>query len=164
MGRRVPNYFNLAVIIFVALGSTACSYSLAVTGGTIGQPTFYTALNLVPPGEPGYGATANWISAFNGTNAGAAVIGALFSSWFANWAGRKRSIQLGCMIAIIGGAVTAGSVSAAMFVTGRLISGLAIGILVTGKRVNLLIAQPTKRDKSSRCISQNWRRPRRVAS
>lgn len=131
MFNRIPNTFNLLVVIYVALGSTTCSYSLAVTGSTIGQPTFYTALGMVPPGEPGYTGTANLISAFNGSNAAGGLAGCIFSAWFADWAGRKRSIQLGCLIAIVGGAITAASVDPAMFIVGRLISGLATGLLVT---------------------------------
>ena len=129
--RRIPNYFNLLVIIYVAVGSTACSYSLAVIGGTIGQPTFYSALGMAPPGSPDYGGTANLISAFNGANAAGGFLGALFSSWFSNWAGRKRSIQLGCAVAIVGGAIGAGSVNPGMFIVARLISGIGTGILVT---------------------------------
>ena len=30
--KHIPNTFNLAVVIYVALGSTACSYGLAVIG------------------------------------------------------------------------------------------------------------------------------------
>ena len=32
MGRKLPNAFNLIVVIYVALGSTACSYGLAIIG------------------------------------------------------------------------------------------------------------------------------------
>ena len=30
MGKLIPNAFNLAVVIYVALGSTACSYGMAI--------------------------------------------------------------------------------------------------------------------------------------
>jgi MFS family permease len=119
------------ILQYVALGSTACSYSLAVTGSTIGQPTFYTSLGMVPPGEPGYSGTANLISAFNGGNAAGNFIGNMFTSWLANFVGRKRAIQLGCVITSIGAAITCGAVNPAMFVVGRLISGFGTGILVT---------------------------------
>lgn len=66
MGKLVPNVFNLLVVIFVALGSTSCSYGMAVIGTTIGQPSFYTTLKLAPQGEAGYSKTAQWIGAFNG--------------------------------------------------------------------------------------------------
>jgi len=131
MGRLIPNSFNLAVVLYVALGSTACSYGLSVLGSTIGQPTFYTGLNMAPPGSPGYSHTANLISAYNGANSGGAILGAGFTSWFADWAGRKRSIQLGALILVIGGAISAASVNPAMFIIARTIAGVGIGMLIT---------------------------------
>ena len=67
MGKLIPNAFNLAVVIFVALGSTSCSYGMAIIGSTIGQPSFFTSLKLASQGEPGYSRTAEYIGAFNGT-------------------------------------------------------------------------------------------------
>ncbi|KAH8807242.1 arabinose-proton symporter [Xylogone sp. PMI_703] len=131
MGKLIPNTFNLIVVLYVALGSTACSYGLSVIGSTIGQPTFYTGLNMAPPGSPGYSKTANLISAYNGVNSGGAIIGAAFTAWFADWAGRKRSIQLGALILAIGGAISAGSVNPAMFIVARTIAGVGIGMLIT---------------------------------
>ena len=144
MGKRVPNAFNLLIVIYAALGSTACSYGLAVIGSTIGQPTFYTALNMAPPGTPGYSDSANLISAYNGVNSAGAIMGATFVAWYANYAGRKRSIQLGALIQIIGGALSAGSISPGMFIVARLITGecsssvdptdslgIGIGLLIT---------------------------------
>jgi sugar porter (SP) family MFS transporter len=131
MGKLIPNVFNLIVVLYVALGSTACSYGLSVIGSTIGQPTFYTGLKMAPPGQPGYSHTANLISAYNGVNSGGAILGAGFTSWFANWAGRKRSIQLGAFILVIGGALSAGSVNPAMFIVARTIAGIGIGMLIT---------------------------------
>lgn len=66
MGKLIPNAFNLAVVVYVALGSTACSYGMAIIGSTIGQPSFYVSLGLAPAGEPGYSRTAEFIGAFNG--------------------------------------------------------------------------------------------------
>ena len=123
MGRLVPNAFNLLVVIYAAFGSTACSYGLAVIGSTIGQPTFYTSLDMSPPGTPGYPESANLISAYNGINSVGAIIGAAFVSWYANYAGRKRTIQLGALVQIVGGALSAGSISPAMFIVARLVTG-----------------------------------------
>lgn len=50
---------------------------------------------------------------------------------FAQYAGRKRSIQLGATIVIIGGALCAGSVNVAMFIVSRFIAGVGIGVLIT---------------------------------
>lgn len=40
MGKLIPNTFNLAVVIYVALGSTACSYGMAIIGSDISTPFF----------------------------------------------------------------------------------------------------------------------------
>ncbi|PGH03418.1 hypothetical protein AJ79_07384 [Helicocarpus griseus UAMH5409] len=132
MGRLVPNVFNLAVVVFVALGSTACSYGMAVISSTIGQPSFYLDFNLAPQGEPGYEHTSNLIGAMNGLNSAGSALGCAIISWSADAIGRKRSLQWGTFVMIIGAALCAGSVSMAMFLVSRFIAGVGIGILITG--------------------------------
>ncbi|KAK4502547.1 hypothetical protein PRZ48_005972 [Zasmidium cellare] len=131
MGRYIPNAFNLLVVIYVALGSTACSYGLAILGSTIGQPSFYTSLSLAPQGSPGYARTANLIAAFNGVSSGGAALGALYNSWSANALSRKHTIQIGAVILSIGAGLCAGSVNVGMFIFARLFAGFGIGVLVT---------------------------------
>lgn len=129
--KYIPNGFNFLVVLFVALGSTACSYGMAIIGSTIGQPSFYTSLNLAPQGEAGYGRTAEYIGAFNGVNSAGSAIGAAICSWSADKFGRKRTIQLAAGVLVIGAAICAGSINNGMFLAGRLINGLGIGALVT---------------------------------
>ena len=146
MGKLIPNAFNLAVVIYVALGSTACSYGMAIIGyvthpsvlslltsysSTIGQPSFYASLGLAPQGEPGYSRTAQYIGAFNGVNSAGSAIGAALCSYFADKYSRKRTIQFAACILIVGAAICAGSINNAMFLVGRVINGLGIGALVT---------------------------------
>ncbi|OAL23855.1 hypothetical protein AYO20_10875 [Fonsecaea nubica] len=131
MGKLIPNAFNLAVVIFVALGSTACSYGMAIIGSTIGQPSFYESLKLAPAGEPGYGRTTEYIGAFNGVNSAGSAIGAAACAYFADKYSRKHTIQVAAIILVIGAAICAGSVNNAMFMVGRVINGLGIGALVT---------------------------------
>ncbi|PGH22944.1 hypothetical protein AJ80_02993 [Polytolypa hystricis UAMH7299] len=132
MARLFPNAFNLAVVIFVALGSTACSYGMAIISSTIGQPSFYKDFNLAMQGEPGYDHTSNMIGAMNGLNSAGSAFGCAFIAWSADAYGRKRSLQLGAIVLIIGAALCAGSVNIAMFLVARFIAGLGIGILITG--------------------------------
>ncbi|KMU89220.1 sugar transporter [Coccidioides immitis H538.4] len=132
MGKLVPNAFNLAVVIFVALGSTACSYGMAIISSTIGQPSFYHDFNLAKQGEPGYGRTSSLIGAMNGLNSAGSAFGCAFLSWSADRYGRLRSLQIGSLILVIGAALCAGSVNMAMFLVARFIAGFGIGILVTG--------------------------------
>ena len=127
MGKLIPNAFNLLVVIYVALGSTACSYGMAIIGSTIGQPSFYVSLGLAPQGEPGYSRTAQYIGAFNGVNSAGSAIGAAVCSWAADKFSRKRTIQAAAGILIIGAALCAGANSNALFLVGRVINGLGIG-------------------------------------
>lgn len=69
------------------------------------------------------------IGALNGANSGGAFVGCIISAWAADKFGRKRAIQLGCAILIVGGALNAGSVSIAMFGVGRAVAGVGSGIL-----------------------------------
>jgi len=69
------------------------------------------------------------IGALNGVNSAGAIIGCLTSAWSADAWGRKRTIQLGCAILVVGGALCSGSVSIGMFIAGRVIAGVGAGIL-----------------------------------
>ncbi|KKP06196.1 hypothetical protein THAR02_01709 [Trichoderma harzianum] len=131
MSRYVPNLYNFWIVIFVALGSAACAYSIAVIGSTTGQPSFYRSLGLAMQGEPGYSRTNHLIGAFNGVNSAGAALGAIQSAWLMERYSRKYTIQLGALIQIIGGALCAGSINVGMFLAGRFIVGWAIGILYT---------------------------------
>lgn len=65
----IPNLFNFWVVVYVAVGATACSYGLAIIGSTIGQPSFYASLGLeADPTAADYDRTAELIGAFNGTS------------------------------------------------------------------------------------------------
>ena len=65
---------------------------------------------------PGHRYTSNLISTFNGVNSAGGVLGAVFTAWFANFAGRKKTIQLACIVQIGGGAICAGAVNPGILV------------------------------------------------
>lgn len=135
--RYIPNTFNLLVVIGVALGSTACSYGMSVISSTIGQPSFYIDLGLAPQGESGYARTSQLIGAFNGVNSAGSAIAAAFTAWSANRIGRLRSIELGALVTVIGGALCAGSVNVSMFLVARFIAGWGVGTLITVSRLGV---------------------------
>nr|OQO18026.1 hypothetical protein B0A51_14109 [Rachicladosporium sp. CCFEE 5018] len=128
-GKHIVNLYNLWVVVYVALGTLATAYGLAVIGSTVGQPNFYTYFDLATAGEPGYAYTTNIIGALNGVNSAGAILGCLTSAWSADAYGRKRTIQLGCIILIVGGALCSGAVDMAIFLVGRVIAGIGAGIL-----------------------------------
>lgn len=131
MGKRIPNAFNLLVVIAAALGSTCCSYGMAVISSTIGQPSFYSNLGLAPQGEPGYDRTAELIGAFNGVNSAGSALAAVFTAWSSDKWGRLRTMQMGCIFSIVGAALCAGSVNVAMFMVARIVAGWGVGMLIT---------------------------------
>ncbi|KAK3722527.1 hypothetical protein LTR37_002519 [Vermiconidia calcicola] len=128
-GKHIVNTYNLFVVIFVALGTFSTAYGLAIIGSTVGQPNFYTYFNLAPQDEPGYAHTTNIIGALNGVNSAGAILGCLTSAYTADRYSRKRTIELGCIVLIVGGTLCAGSISIGMFLAGRVIAGIGSGIL-----------------------------------
>ncbi|KAL2425366.1 MFS-type transporter criB [Exophiala dermatitidis] len=129
LNKIVVNTYNLWVVVFVALGTISTAYGLAIIGSTVGQPNFYTYFNLATSGQPGYDHTTNIIGALNGVNSAGAIAGCIYQAWSADVYGRKRTMQVGCVILIVGGALCAGAYDMAMFLVGRFVAGLGAGIL-----------------------------------
>jgi MFS family permease len=65
--------------------------------------------------------------AINGLFQTGGLIGALACSWVSDTLGRRKAIFIACCICVVGGALQTGSVHVAMFITARLLTGLAIG-------------------------------------
>ena len=123
------NQYNLWVVVFVAIGTISTAYGLAIIGSTVGQPNFYSYFNLATQEEPGYDHTTNMIGALNGVNSAGAIAGCISQAWTSDKYGRKRTMQIGSVILIIGGALCAGAADMAMFLVGRFIAGMGSGIL-----------------------------------
>lgn len=125
----------------------------------------YKYFNLAPQGEQGYTHTTNIIGALNGVNSAGAIIGCIISAWSADAYSRKRTIQLGCIILIIGGALCAGAANIGMFLAGRVIAGIGSGILA-GQYLSPIDCR-TLLNLSSQslfpCIKAKSRRPKPVA-
>lgn len=124
---RPRNLYNFIVALFVAFGSLSYGYASSISAATIGQQSWYDYMKLVQ----GTSYTNSIIGVINCIYSIGGVFGCIFNMWSAEYFGRKRSIQMSCLIAILGGALMTGSVNIAMFVVSRLITGFAIGILVT---------------------------------
>ncbi|EKM78126.1 hypothetical protein AGABI1DRAFT_114945 [Agaricus bisporus var. burnettii JB137-S8] len=79
------------------------------------------------------------VSTFNG----GCFIGAAFAGWFNDKWGRKRSIQIGCVIAMWGCAMQAGASNVATLLIGRIIGGISVGVLsMTVPLYNTEVAPP----------------------
>lgn len=95
-------------------------YDSGVITSTIGQPTFLEYF-----GEPSAAETGGIVSSFTG----GAILGALAVSWLADAVGRKKTVFIGGCISTVGCALQAGAATIAMLIAGRLIAGIAVGIL-----------------------------------
>ncbi|KAK5162298.1 hypothetical protein LTS14_000645 [Recurvomyces mirabilis] len=124
---RPRNLYNFGVALFVAVGSLCYGYASSISAALIGQPSWYAYMNLVP-GTPHTNAI---LGAINGVYAAGGAFGCVFNMWSSEKLGRKRSIQVGCCISIVGAAVMTGSVDVPMFIVSRFIMGFGIGVLVT---------------------------------
>ncbi|KAI3605907.1 mfs sugar [Moniliophthora roreri] len=74
---------------------------------------------------------------------GGCFFGAAAAGWFNDRFGRKRTIQIGSLVALWGCAMQAGAHNTATLIVGRVVAGLAIGILsMTVPLYNTEIAPP----------------------
>lgn len=124
---RPRNAYNFFVALFVAVGSLCYGYASSISAALIGQPSWYAYMGLVP--ETSYSQAI--LGAINGVYAAGGAFGCVFNMWGCEVLGRKRSIQLGCVISIVGAAIMTGSIGIPMFIVSRFIMGFGIGILVT---------------------------------
>ncbi|CAO2654537.1 Nn.00g112700.m01.CDS01 [Neocucurbitaria sp. VM-36] len=113
------NKYNFLCILYVTCGSIFYGYDSGCTTSILGYPAFIEYYHL----------DSTLIGAFGSAYYGGAVIG-MASNWFLpDRIGRLRSIQIGCVIGIIGIAMQTGAPSFAVFCTGRIIGGYASGVI-----------------------------------
>jgi MFS family permease len=124
---RPRNWYNFSVALFVAFGSLSYGYASSISAATIGTPAWYDYMGL----ESGSSYATSIIGVINCIYSIGGMLGCFYNMWSAEYFGRKRSIQMSCVMAIVGAALMTGSVDVAMFCVSRLIMGFAIGILVT---------------------------------
>ncbi|KPI40239.1 Quinate permease [Cyphellophora attinorum] len=124
---RPRNKYNFFVALFVAVGSLCYGYASSISAALIGQPSWYDYMGL----EAGSSYSQAILGLINGIYAAGGAVGCVFNMWACEALGRKKSIQLGCVISIVGAAIMTGSIDIPMFVVSRFIMGFGIGILVT---------------------------------
>jgi MFS family permease len=65
--------------------------------------------------------------AINGVYYGGGALGCWSMSYLADYFGRRRSVQIICVVCIISAALQAGSIHIAMLLVSRLLNGISIG-------------------------------------
>jgi len=109
-------------VAFVALGSVTYGYSSSIIATTLGQPSFieYFELDTRPD-------STNIQGAINGLFQAGGFIGTLVCYLVADWLGRRKALAFWSIVAIVSGALQAGSVTIGMFMAMRGVSGASIG-------------------------------------
>ncbi|KAG6909494.1 hypothetical protein DXG01_017216 [Tephrocybe rancida] len=126
----VINWYTWRCALFATVGSLLYGIDSGIISTTISHPSF----------------TA-YFAPYTSDIAGA-VVSTFFggSLWSADYWGRKRTIMFASVCAIIAGATQAGSINVGMLITGRIVGGVAVGILhMTIPIYNSEIAPPSKR-------------------
>ncbi|KIM97589.1 hypothetical protein OIDMADRAFT_44281 [Oidiodendron maius Zn] len=128
--------YEHTVILFAAFGSLFTGYSAAIIVATVGQPSWYRSLNLESDTTaPGYSHTTTIIGAANGVFFAGGTLGCILGGWLGDKLGRVNGFRVAATVGIIGAAIQTGAANQAMYLVGRVITGLAAG--------QTMVAMPT---------------------
>jgi len=114
--------FNFFVAAFAAIGSFLFGYDSGIIGSVI-SPNFIQFHSYF--NNPGPNITGAIVSTF----AGGCFFGAWAAGAMADRIGRKRTIQVGSLVAVIGCSLQTGARNVSYLLVGRVVAGLAIGVL-----------------------------------
>ncbi|KAK9367893.1 general substrate transporter [Lipomyces kononenkoae] len=118
--QKKVNAYTWACGLFAAVGSLLYGIDSGIVSTVISQPTFAMYFTPFTPSIKG---------AVVSTFGAGSVFGVFFAGWSADYLGRKKSIAIGAVIALIAGIIQAASVHVGMLIAGRIIGGFAVGIM-----------------------------------
>ncbi|KAK6373711.1 uncharacterized protein PV06_10334 [Exophiala oligosperma] len=135
--KQAVNLYTWGCALFAAVGSLLYGIDSGIVSTTISHPSF---LEYFAPFNPSIkGAVVSTFGA-------GSVFGVWFSSWSADYYGRKITIMIAAVIALVAGIIQAASVHVGMLIAGRIIGGFAVGMMnMTIPIYNSEIAPPSKR-------------------
>ncbi|THU85524.1 sugar transporter [Dendrothele bispora CBS 962.96] len=126
-------FYNVFIAAFSSIGAFLFGYDSGIIASVLTMRHFINHFGNDPSIQ---GAV---VSTFNG----GCFFGAAGAGWANDKFGRKRTIQLGCLWALWGCAMQAGASNIATLIVGRVVAGIAIGILsMTVPLYNTEIAPP----------------------
>ncbi|KZT35508.1 general substrate transporter [Sistotremastrum suecicum HHB10207 ss-3] len=114
--------YNIFTAVFASIGAFLFGYDSGVIASVLTFPSFTNQFGFHGSDDPRS-------SAVVATFTGGCFFGAAAAGWSSDRLGRKRTIQIGCLWALLGCALQAGGSNIATLMVGRIIAGFAIGIL-----------------------------------
>jgi MFS family permease len=86
---------------------------------------------------------------------GGSFLGALVSGYLPDKLGRRRAIQIGCAIWVIGSIISCAAQNIGMLIVGRFINGISVGIC--SAQVPVYVSELAPPSKRGRVVgSQQW--------
>ncbi|KPI35193.1 High-affinity glucose transporter [Cyphellophora attinorum] len=126
--------FTVRCAVFATVGSLIYGYDSGIISTTLGQAAFPTYFNNPSPDLTG---------AIVSTYSGGQGVGNLLGGWLGDLLGRKLTIWLATSLALIGAVLQTAAVNIEMFLVGRIIAGVAIGLVYSVASIyNAEIAPP----------------------
>ena len=111
--------YQTLCIVYICFGACFNGYDSGITSSVLAYKSFLTFFDL----------NNLTFGAFNSAYYAACEVGTALNWWLPNKFGRLRCIQLACCISLIGIVLQTASVNFGMFVAGRVLGGLACGIM-----------------------------------
>ncbi|KAL2406535.1 MFS-type transporter criB [Exophiala dermatitidis] len=116
--RQKLNVHTCAVLVVLGFGSLTYGYTASIIGTTLGQPSFIKYFDLDTRSN-----ATDLMSTMNGLFQAGGVIGTLCLPKVADKYGRRWACAVSALLAVISGAIMAGSVNVGMFIAFRFVAG-----------------------------------------
>lgn len=123
MAYTITNVYVLAA--FLAIGGLLQGFDVSSVSGIISTTPFRDYY-----GNP----DANVTGGITASISGGSFLGCFVALSLIDWLGRRLTVQIACLIFVVGAAITAASVNVAMLIVGRVICGCAVGMFSPGRR------------------------------
>lgn len=125
--KSTANRYNFLIVFLVTFGSLTYGYNSAIIGAVLGLNSFFKYFGIDLHG-PNPAESSRIAGATNGVFAAGGLLGCILMTWLGDAFGRKVAIQVTSVLCVIAGIIQAASVHIAMFLLGRFLMGVGVGM------------------------------------
>lgn len=126
--KSTANRYNFLIVFLVTFGSLTYGYNSAIIGAVLGLNSFFKYFGIDLYG-PNAAESSRITGATNGVFAAGGLLGCILMTWMGDAFGRKVAIQVTSVLCVIAGVIQAASVHIAMFLVGRFLMGVGVGMV-----------------------------------